>query len=240
MIQASLQTYFKPKEPRLTPAPPTEIYDSASSVNELPICSVACSPAATMKVSERAESIAGDERGADVYTHFPAHNRPLNQRAQISRIDASHLSSIRRLTASTLPVRYPDKFFDETVTDVEAANLCRVAIYDNKPVGWIRCRLEHATRQLQDPSTSQIYIQALCILAPYRNCGLATQLLSAVLQAAVSTGHNPTFVYAHVWEDNEDALVWYENRAFTRLLLVEQYYRRLKPSGAWVVRRDLP
>jgi len=42
-----------------------------------------------------------------------------------------------------------------------------------------------------------------------------------------------------VWENNEDALDWYSKRGFKRVLLLERYYRRLKPGGAWIVRKEL-
>ena len=45
-------------------------------------------------------------------------------------------------------------------------------------------------------------------------------------------------IYAHVWEANEEALGWYVKRGFElRGDVVEGYYRKLRPSGARVVRR---
>lgn len=52
--------------------------------------------------------------------------------------------------------------------------------------------------------------------------------------------YNVEAVYAHVWERNEDALGWYERRGFVREdEIVEGYYRKLRPAGAWVVRKDM-
>jgi ribosomal protein S18 acetylase RimI-like enzyme len=64
-------------------------------------------------------------------------------------------------------------------------------------------------------------------------------LLASVLGLETISIYNVASVYAHVWEKNEDALAWYEKRRFKRIILVDQYYRRLKPSGAWVLRLDL-
>ena len=48
-------------------------------------------------------------------------------------------------------------------------------------------------------------------------------------------------VYAHVWVNNEEGLQWYLNRGFEiEGGVFEGYYRRLNPSGAWVVRRAIP
>lgn len=167
-------------------------------------------------------------------------------KALISPVLEEHLPSIRRLTATTLPVRYSDAFFMAAVTDPVVHQISRVVVYDSEPVGWIRCRLEpcapansRASAKQKPSSPSQLYIQALAILSPYRNLGLATLLLREVLASAASLDDRPVCVYAHVWEKNEDALEWYAKRGFKRILLVERYYPRLRPGGAWIARMDL-
>ena len=54
-----------------------------------------------------------------------------------------------------------------------------------------------------------------------------------------SAGGKMAVIYVHVWERNLDALVWYVNRGFSKEEKVEGYYRRLKPGGAWMMRREL-
>lgn len=155
----------------------------------------------------------------------------------IARVESAHLIAIKKLTSTTLPMRYTDKFFQDVIVDSQAADLARVALCDGKPVGWIRCCLEQVSPS--DPYQAQIYIQALCLLAPHRQRGLATQLLQVVTEADVILRYGITSIYAHVWESNEDALEWYQHRGFKQVLLVDQYYRRLRPGGAWVLRKDL-
>lgn len=161
----------------------------------------------------------------------------------ISPVLEAHLPSIRRLTSTTLPVRYGDAFFDTTVTDPVAHDLCRVVLYASEPVGWIRCRLEPCSPNSALSSSrqahSQIYIQALALLSPYRGLGLASMLLDAILSSTVARFEQTVCMYAHVWEKNEDALEWYAKRGFKRVMLVERYYRKLRPGGAWIVRREL-
>ncbi|EXJ62349.1 hypothetical protein A1O7_02783 [Cladophialophora yegresii CBS 114405] len=164
--------------------------------------------------------------------------------AAVSPVSEDHLQAIRRLTATTLPVRYGDAFFKTTVTDPVVRQLSRVALYDSEPIGWIRCRLEpcsvnSAFSTQTNPPLSQIYIQALALLSPYRNLGMATLLLNEVLSSAESLVEDPICIYAHIWEKNEDALDWYAKRGFKRVMLVERYYTKLRPSGAWIVRREL-
>jgi hypothetical protein len=48
------------------------------------------------------------------------------------------------------------------------------------------------------------------------------------------------FAYAHVWIQNEDGLRWYIARGFTKAKdPVENYYFKLRPSRAWIVRRSI-
>jgi hypothetical protein len=51
--------------------------------------------------------------------------------------------------------------------------------------------------------------------------------------------YNIRSVTAHVHEANEDAMNWYIARGFRVDGHVAEYYRRLKPSGANIVRLDL-
>ena len=239
MAQATLLKYFRPASVALRPDQPTHaqckpLQEQEAVTLEKSLLKTQSQPLFSKEVSEdRIPDIAFESRVGQ----YPL-ALPLNPRAQICRVDRSHLAPLRRLTSSTLPVRYSEKFFSETITDDQAASLSRVVLYDERPVGWIRCRLEPSPG-LCGTWTNEIYIQALCLLAPYRNCGLASYLLESVLASENLIKYKATFVYAHVWENNEDALVWYEKRNFKRTILIDQYYRRLKPSGAWIVRKDL-
>jgi N-alpha-acetyltransferase 50 len=161
----------------------------------------------------------------------------------ISRVELLHLVAIKRLTSSLLPIRYPDVFYTEVTHDTIPAELSRVAVFNSKPIGWIRCRLDPRSDNLSNSDTKQsrnaIYIQALCLVAPHRGQGIASMLLDSVSQSNVLDCYDVSAVYAHVWENNEDALGWYERRNFKRILMIEGYYRKLKPGGAWLVRKEL-
>lgn len=162
----------------------------------------------------------------------------LDPRAAIVRAAPSHVDRLKSITTTLLPVRYSDKFFAECLEPEKHSAISFVALYDSQVVGWIRCRIEpfpHAENEVYQ----QIYVQALGILAPYRGLGLATELLMAVAAEGVSTYPRVRSIYAHVWESNEDALAWYAKLDFRRIMLQPQYYRRLKPSGAWIVRKEL-
>ena len=107
---------------------------------------------------------------------------------------------------------------------------------EGKPVGWIRCRLDQEPGQTPQ---AKLYIQALCLLAAYQGQGLATALLETVCQVTLQSPLTVICVCAHVWESNENAIEWYEKRGFKKLMLIEAYYRKLRPAGAWFMRRDM-
>lgn len=87
-----------------------------------------------------------------------------------------------------------------------------------------------------------LYIQSLCLLAPYRSLGLAAAMLEEVLAVAsrLPKELGVGFVYAHVWTENHDGLRWYLARGFARdPEPVKGYYFKLKPDSAWIVRRPI-
>jgi ribosomal protein S18 acetylase RimI-like enzyme len=179
----------------------------------------------------------------------------------ITSIQPSHLPALKRLTSALLPIKYPDTFYDLALSDPISAALSRIALYTPSiintsnasftqtptptptPVGWIRCSLEPCpSPQHHHPPQHQLYIKALCLLAPYRGLGVATALLDTILQQQKETlrTHGVKTVFAHVWESNDEALQWYEKRGFARDGgLIEGYYRKLRPQEAWIVRREV-
>lgn len=83
-----------------------------------------------------------------------------------------------------------------------------------------------------------LYLSTLALLSPYRAHGIATHLLQAVLRRAVSD-HGVRYVGAHVWEANTEGRAWYRRRGFREISRETGYYRRLSPSDAVVVRREV-
>ncbi|KAK7528394.1 uncharacterized protein IWZ02DRAFT_369790 [Phyllosticta citriasiana] len=192
--------------------------------------------------------------------HLPTNPllRPLPPNVEIAHINASTLHSFRRLNSLLLEISYPAKFYDETLSDPVVHGLSLAAFWRDdvgnkrtttststksataapprKPilVAGIRCRV-------LEPSTLPgpvLYIATLATLSPYRGLGLAGHLLARVTGAAVRE-HGVQTVVAHVWERNEEGLAWYRARGFEVLGKEDEYYRRLRPTGAWVVRRRI-
>lgn len=169
----------------------------------------------------------------------------------ITSIQSEQLPALKRLTSALLPIKYPETFFNQVIDDETTATISRAALCNldssspPTPIGWIRCSLEPypegpSPPQISHPTYNQIYIKTICLLAPYRNMGIATALLDCILQQVKAwTDHNIRFIFAHVWESNEEALEWYGKRGFRKEIFVQGYYRRLRPAGAWIVRKQV-
>ncbi|CAG8231064.1 unnamed protein product [Penicillium olsonii] len=205
---------------------------------------------------------------------IPASAETPHPHITVEKIHTAHIPSLTRITGLLLPIRYPNSFYTATITDPVIASLSRVAIYHDHPVaaapetrastgtdkviGGIRCRLERirqpdASRGQPETSagSTNLYIQTLHLLSPYRGNGVAASLLNSLLflstpdhkqahQVSELVKHyNIRSVTAHVHEANEDALKWYISRGFEVQGHVPGYYRRLNPSGAKIVQLDL-
>ena len=187
--------------------------------------------------------------------------RKLPPNVTLEPITSATLKAFRRMNSLLLPIPYPDKFYNETISDPVVASISLSAIWrEEKPerttngataspvsvptlAGAIRCRLlqppADADKPRNAPDAPILYISTIGTLAPYRRHNLATHLLDAVTKTAVDL-YGAEAVTAHVWEANTEALEWYEKRGFTVIGKEDAYYRRLKPSGAFSIRKELP
>ena len=111
----------------------------------------------------------------------------------------------------------------------------------------IRCRLLQFKIDTSMPSASStngnatkpiLYISTLATKPAYRSYGVATALLDSVIRRALHL-FGIWAVEAHVWDGHEDALAWYLRRGFVVVKREEGYYRRLRPTGAVLLRRVL-
>jgi N-alpha-acetyltransferase 50 len=159
----------------------------------------------------------------------------------------------KRLNSLLLPIPYPESFYREIMEDPLANNITLVAVWHDDPqaagkekgrlIGAIRCRIfdqppSSARTGSSRKDGSMLYLSTLVLLSPYRSYGIATRMLDIMIKRAVRE-HKITSVGAHVWEANEEGLEWYRKRGFREVGREEGYYRRLKPSTAWVMQRDV-
>ncbi|WPG97731.1 Hypothetical protein R9X50_00051200 [Acrodontium crateriforme] len=168
------------------------------------------------------------------------------------------IPALKRLIGLILPVPYPDKFYREIVEDDVTNNITLLAFWNDKIetsspritkekgrlVGAIRCRLlahpptSATTRIAEKDQAPMLYLSALVLLSPYRRHGIATQMLNVLTRRAVDD-YGVGSIGAHVWEANAEGLEWYGRRGFVEVGRQQDYYRRLKPTGALVLKRDV-
>jgi ribosomal protein S18 acetylase RimI-like enzyme len=151
------------------------------------------------------------------------------------------IPSFKRLNALLLPIAYPQSFYAETMTEPHHSitlmalwhpapsntGLATTTVEKPRLIGAIRCRIL--------PSAN-LYISTIGVLSPYRSYGIALHLLNKIIVKA-SREHGVKCITAHVWEANEDGLEWYKKRGFEIVGKEHGYYRKLKPSGAILVRK---
>ena len=178
---------------------------------------------------------------------------------ELAPITLELLPAFRRLNSLTFPIPYQDKFYNETVSDPVAASISLVALWHDtsqdgsfsppsrpRVVASIRCRLlanspsspEKRPSKNDDGSSPSLYISTIATLSPFRNHGLAQALLQSVTRRAIDD-YGVKTITAHVWEANTEGRQWYAKHGFKEVYFEENYYRRLKPSGAWVVERPI-
>jgi ribosomal protein S18 acetylase RimI-like enzyme len=83
------------------------------------------------------------------------------------------------------------------------------------------------------------------VLAAYRDYGVGTHLMKEVLASAAAAGAAPGAapfdeVFLHVWVGNEGAMRFYSRLGFVAGERISNYYRRIEPPDAIVMRLALP
>ena len=95
-----------------------------------------------------------------------------------------------------------------------------------------------APSSAEEGEKPSLYVSTIATLAPYRGHGIATELLRQVTARAIDD-YGVATVTAHVWEANEEAREWYAKLGFLEVKREPEYYRRLRPMGAWLLERKV-
>lgn len=192
-------------------------------------------------------STQSSQHGAPSRDVLAARQVSLPKRASISSIRQPHINNLRQINALLLPVTYADSFYTRIVEPHPTfgdLSFSRVVLWcedkaEPKVIGGIVCRIDPCA---DSSDRYELYIQSLALLSPYRSQGLASALLENVLQAVrhEQKNINITSIYAHVWTKNDEAIDWYSARNFKKEgNVINDYYRRLKPDSAWLLRRRI-
>ncbi|KAI9644390.1 hypothetical protein NHQ30_007747 [Ciborinia camelliae] len=256
--QSTIRSFFQPKQPTYTPPPGTSpITTTNLHVNENENARQEVPPPSPASGPPKSINTPPPKSATTATPDFTPAPQELPQGYKIEIPQEHHIQPLRRINALLLPIPYPDSFYHAITSPPPSStpislSFSRVVTYTSsdpnsepKVIGSLICRIDPSppsSPNAQAPAnTYSIYLQSLTLLSPYRNLGLATALLNSVIETATSTriplGVKIEGLYAHVWVENQEALEWYRKRGFENGELVEGYYRRLRPQGAWVLRR---
>lgn len=124
-----------------------------------------------------------------------------------------------------------DAFYAECAAAGSATQLAYVGA---ELAGAIACRLE----LLPDRSGALLYVMTVGVLAPHRDRAIGTRLL----RHALNEGSKDAFLthaYLHVQTNNADAIAFYRRFGFEQDGVARNYYKRLEPPDAAVLKLDL-
>jgi len=145
----------------------------------------------------------------------------------------NNLGTVRKLNSVLFPIKYSEKFYSEILLP-EVEDFCKLIYYNDIPVGTICCRIE------TKDSINHLYLLTMGVLAPYRSLGIGSYTLDVILRAA-ATHTKPKIgrIYLHVQVSNDSAKQFYDRHGFKENGIDEGYYKKITPSGAWVLERNI-
>jgi N-alpha-acetyltransferase 50 len=83
-----------------------------------------------------------------------------------------------------------------------------------------------------------MYIMTINVLAAYRRKGVASALLKYVLEKATKDDRINE-IFLHVQTSNEEAKIFYISHGFTEENIIENYYTRVEPTSAFLLRKEI-
>ena len=84
----------------------------------------------------------------------------------------------------------------------------------------------------------RLYIMTIGVLPAYRRRGIASQLLTYVLEEA-SKNKEILEVYLHVQTSNAEAKDFYLSKGFVQTGTIKNYYKRISPPDCYVLGKSL-
>lgn len=149
-------------------------------------------------------------------------------RIELGDITKHNIKLLRRLNQAIFPVNYNDKFYKDVL---EAGELARLAFYNDVVVGAVCCRIEQVDNE------RRLYIMTLGCLFTYRRLGVGTTMLEHVLDYAHRKGIDN--IYLHVQINNTGAIGFYEKFGFKIVDTEQDYYKRIEPASALVLKKQM-
>lgn len=152
-------------------------------------------------------------------------------------VNEVNISQLQRFNAAIFPVRQTNNFYKQMLTD--PPGFSRLVYHGQVLVAAVCCTKEISKQS--HTSSSKLYIMTLGVLPTYRERGIGHKLITHVLEMVSSPEHSQDIeeVYLHVQDGNHEALAFYERHGFQIANRIVGYYKRLKPSDCFVVRKPV-
>jgi N-alpha-acetyltransferase 50 len=151
-------------------------------------------------------------------------------RVEYEGVSPSNLEELKLINGVLFPIKYGERVYRDILACGDVTQLARLG---GEIIGGVACRLENA------PGGPVLYIVTLGVLAPYRGGGLGSALLCRALSIVRSELPEVVAAALHVHVANEEAVRFYERHGFRQAEVVENYYRRLDPPHAVLLRLEL-
>lgn len=153
---------------------------------------------------------------------------------EIGDITPANIQQLKVINVSTLPVRYTDKFYNDLL-GLYGKQYMKFAVWHGFNIGAVCARVEkHEAKE----KFSKLYIMTINVIPAYRRRKIASTLLNHILEKAAK---DPSIleVYLHVQTSNSDAKQFYISHGFTEIGIVENYYKRVDPTSAYILKKSL-
>ena len=137
-------------------------------------------------------------------------------------------------------MRYSPKFYKDLLAEPGTTKYTydkqyiKFAYYNGFAIGAIAARLEPVEGE---DGNFKMYIMTINVLAAYRRRGVASTLLKHLLEKA-SKDSRVGEIFLHVQTSNDDAKSFYVGHGFDQVEVVENYYTRVEPTSAFLLRKE--
>ncbi|EDO17135.1 hypothetical protein Kpol_1072p5 [Vanderwaltozyma polyspora DSM 70294] len=155
----------------------------------------------------------------------------------LGNVNANNVGTLAIIVNSTLPITYPDTFFNEVLTSDRGTFYSKIAYFNEIPVGSIKAKLIQNSKSRI--SSTGIYIEFITVLEHYQNKGIGKILLQYIEDECKRSYQHS--IYIHVAVDNTNAITWYEKNDFKREGdILKGYYKDTTGSpDAYILKKNV-
>lgn len=154
----------------------------------------------------------------------------IKKQLDIKNITPENLSQAKSIIRKVFPVAYSENFYKDVLSN---HGYSKLAYLDSIPFGVMCCK------PCETDGINIVYITVLGCLVPYRGQGFGTALLNEVYLLVKNQSNKSKMIRLHVQSSNELALSFYRKHGFKIIKTENNYYRRLKPSSAFMLQKIL-